>query len=127
VSPYSRPNDAQGAISGRVTGSFGFHTAREQGPWWQVDLGDVLPLEEVVVYNRMDGARERAYAFTLSLGRDSDHLEQVHDQDGRPFGGADGNPARIMLGGLAARYVRVQLPGEDYLHLDEVEVYARKT
>jgi hypothetical protein len=127
VSPYSRPNDAQGAISGRVTGSFGFHTAREQGPWWQVDLGDVLPLEEVVVYNRMDGARERAYAFTLSLGRDSDHLEQVHAQDGRPFGGADGNPARIMLGGLAARYVRVQLPGEDYLHLDEVEVYARKT
>ena len=40
------------------------------------------------------------------------------------FGFPDRKPLAVSLQGVPARYVRLQLPGEGYLHLDEVEVYA---
>jgi hypothetical protein len=46
-------------------------------------------------------------------------------QRGAPFGGADGNPARISLNGASARFVRIELPSGGYLHLDQVEVFAK--
>ena len=36
--------DAAGACDGVKNGKWGFHTALEDDPWWQIDLGDALPL-----------------------------------------------------------------------------------
>jgi hypothetical protein len=36
LSRWSRPNDAQGAVNGRRTGGFGFHTDDEAAAWWRV-------------------------------------------------------------------------------------------
>ncbi len=58
------------------------------------------------------------------LGDGAGRFTEVHAQEGRPFGGLDGHPARIRLGRAAARFVRIALTTTDYLHLDEVEVYA---
>lgn len=127
LSEYSRPNDAQGAVDGTLNGSYGFHTGIEQSPWWQVDLGKGIPLDEVIVYNRLDVARERAYSFVLKLGSERGKFREVHAQGGVPFGGIDGRPARIKLDGAVARYVRIELPHEGQLHLDEVEVYPSRT
>lgn len=124
-SEFSRPNDAQGAVNGVIRGSYGFHTQRESCPWWQVDLGESLPLEEVIVFNRLDAASSRAYSFVLKLANEAGVFREVYSRRGQPFGGADGNPARIKLEGAVARFVRLELPNEDYLHLDEVEVYRR--
>ena len=124
TSIFSRLDDAGGAVDGSVTGRFGIHTDLESRPWWQVDLQGVVALEEVLVFNRLDDCAERAYAFVLKLGDDAGVFTEVHAQDGRPFGGFDGHPARIPLRGHAARFVRVELTTTDYLHLDAVEVYA---
>jgi FkbM family methyltransferase len=124
ISPYSRTDDAQGAVNGIITGVFGFHTAKENHPWWQVDLLVSTPLKEVIVFNRIDRCAARAYAFVLKLGDENGVFTQVYAQNGRTFGGKDGTPARIELEGATARYVRIELTTDDYLHLDQVEVYA---
>lgn len=124
LSAYSAPDDATGAVNGRITGSFGFHTDKEDRPWWQVDLLRPTPLDEIVVFNRIDACAARAYDFVLKLGDEAGDFRQVHAQAGRPFGGRDGTPARIPLAGTPARFVRIELTSNDHLHLDEVEVYA---
>lgn len=125
LSQFSRPNDAQGAVTGVPNGSYGFHTGLDENPWWQVDLESAVALDEVVVFNRLDSARDRAYSFVLKLGSESGDFREVHAQRGVPFGGIDGKPACIKLDGAVARYVRIELPHAGYLHLDEVAVYAR--
>lgn len=123
LSRWSRPGDAQGAVNGAPNGSFGFHTGLDQHPWWQVDLESDVALDEVIVFNRLDAGRSRAYSFVLKLASEGGEFREVHAQGGIPFGGIDGRPARIKLDGAVARYVRIELPHEGYLHLDEVEVY----
>lgn len=111
-----------GAVNGAITGYFGFHTAEEDAPWWQVDLGAVHPLREVRIYNRGDGVRERARTLKVLASDDGAAWRLLHDQAGYTFGGC-GRPLRVMLEGAPARHVRLQLAEHTALHLDQVEIY----
>ncbi len=123
LSTWSKADDAQGALSGKKDGRFGFHTNEEDKPWWQVDLGRSETLHEVRVYNRIYGSRQRSRTLQILLSTNGATWKLVHDQAGRPFGGVDGFPLRAMLNNEKARYVRLQLNERNYLHLDAVEVY----
>ncbi len=123
--PVTTASDAAGGCDGVKNGTYGFHTGFMQAPWWQVDLGAVSPLARIVVWNRCDGAAERAARLAVLLSPDGAAWERVHAHDGTTFGGVpDGKPLSIELAGKAARFVRIQTPGAGYLHLDEVEVLA---
>jgi len=119
-------NDALGGCDGEITGKWGFHTACEATPWWQVDLGASTPLGRIRIFNRCDGGYEaRAAHLLVLLSEDGATFQQAYQHDGTPFlGKPDDRPLEITLTGQQARFVRIQLPGTDYLHLDEVEVYA---
>jgi len=134
VAPLSGParagsvapeEDAAGAVDGVKDGRWGFHTAIEENPWWQVDLKETATLGAVRIFNRCDSpeAPPRAARLRLLLSDDGKAWRQVYQHDGTAFGGAkDNKPLVVPLGGQAARYVRIQLPGKVPLHLDEVEV-----
>jgi hypothetical protein len=51
--------DAKQAIDGETSGQFTehatTHTAESQDPWWEVDLGEALPIDAITVWNRTDG------------------------------------------------------------------------
>ena len=47
--------DAIGGCDGQINGRWGFHTAMEMNPWWQVDLGTSKKLARVLLWNRCDG------------------------------------------------------------------------
>ena len=116
-------DDAPGACDGVKNGGTGFHTQLEDRPWWQVDLGQVQPLDHALLYNREDCAGRIARVLML-LSDDGQSWRQVWQNDGTVFhGGTDGKPMRVALPGQRARYVRLQQPGREFLHLDEVEVY----
>jgi len=119
-------NDAAGGCDGVISGTWGFHTAREPNPWWQVDLGSVTPVERIRIHNRCDGGYEaRAARLLILLSENGSAFRQVYQHTGVPFlGQTDNRPLEVSLSGEAARFVRIQLPGTDYLHLDEIEVYA---
>jgi FkbM family methyltransferase len=122
-SEYSRPDDPQGAVNGVRNGQFGFHTAFEESPWWQVDLGEVMPIGEIRIYNRVDQEAARARTLIVLVSDDNVAWRCIHRQEGRPFGGVKRGPLRVLPERTAARFVRLQLQERQYLHLDEVEVY----
>ena len=56
--------DAARAVDGNTDGNYGrsqsvSHTGDEAAPWWEVDLGTEVPVEEIVVWNRTDGGSEQ--------------------------------------------------------------------
>lgn len=117
--------DAAGACDGVKTGKWGFHTLAEANPWWQVDLGAVASLDRMLIYNRCDEFAPRNRAIIVLVSDDAAAWRQVYQHDGTVFyGHSDGKPLSVVLTGQQARYVRLQLPGTSYFHLDEVEVFA---
>ncbi len=112
--------DAAGAVDGVKGGKWGFHTALEENPWWQVDLGRSYAIDRVVITNRGDGVGERAARVQVWLSGDGKDFRQIYQHDGTPFL----KDLTVPLNGASARYVRLRLPGRNYFHLDEVEVYA---
>jgi len=118
--------DAAGAVNGTITGKWGFHTAVEKEPYWQVDLGDSVPIAKIVIYNRCDLA-ERALELYAAISDDSKQWQTVWNNDGTVFYGAtDSKPREIVFADkpVTGRYLRLGVPGEICLHLDEVQVYS---
>ena len=105
-------------------GSYGFHTSHERNPWWEVDLQRSASLAEVRIYNRRDYDPSRARTIQVLLSNDGVNFTRAYSHDGSTWGG-DGQPLVVQLNGAAARWVRLQLNAQEYLHLDEVEVIGR--
>jgi hypothetical protein len=115
--------DPHGACNGKKNGGFGFHTLKENQPWWQIDLQGTYRLSEIKIYNRI-ASQERASALNILLSDDALNWELCYSNDKHHlFGGIDGNPLLVNTHQKSARYVRLQLRENEYLHLDEVEIY----
>jgi len=116
---------ASGGNNGRITGEYGFHTAFEQDPWWQVDLGGRHAVRSVVLYNRLTH-KECCVKLCVYGSEDGKHWSaQAVKLDDAEFGGADGNPYSFnFTPPFTTRFVRISLIGEGFLHLDEIEVFA---
>lgn len=122
--PLTTAEDAAGACDGIKDGQWGFHTGLDTDPWWQVDLGEPTPLDRVVIYNRCDAA-SRADQLIVLTSDDGQSWERAYRHQGPTFFGAtDGKPLVVRLGGASARFVRCMTPGQNFLHLDEVEAYS---
>jgi hypothetical protein len=131
VSPWSKgktvEEDAQGAISGVISGADGFHTNHEPMPWWMTDLGETRRINEVRVFNSLKnpGMASRAYPLVIETSIDGSVWQRLFFNEGNsPFGGADGHPL-IVRAGREARYVKLSLTTADYFHLDEIEIYGQ--
>lgn len=123
VGNVTAPADAAGAVDGVKNGKWGFHTGRSKNPWWQVDLGEVTEIGRVAIWNRCD-APTLMKDLELMLSSDGKNWTNAYKHDGSVFFGfTDKKPLSVKLEGVKARYVRVQLAGEKYLYLDELEVF----
>jgi hypothetical protein len=118
--------DARGANNGAITGEHGFHTGFEANPWWQVDLAGTFVIESVVIYNRME-FRERCTRMAVYGAADGkDWVLRGAKLDEHRFGGVDGHPYIFRFDPpFAARFIRLDLIGVGFLHLDEIEVYGQ--
>jgi hypothetical protein len=121
----SPQEDAAGAVNGRVDGRRKFHTALEDNPWWQVDLGGFETIHEIRIYNTTEDTAFRFKNFSLSVSIEGEFwIEIARKEDNAVVGGIIGGPYVWNGPGTAwARFVRITLLGRDYLHLDQVEVY----
>jgi len=115
--------DAVGALSGQLTGHFGFHTDYEEDPWWCVDLQLVCPVRAIQIYNRREHAL-RAKSITVFGSTDLVSWTSFYEQSDPSIFGEDGKPLRIEFGRpTLTRFVRIQLREKQSLHLDQVEIY----
>lgn len=113
--------DASGAVNGRLDGSRKFHTALEDNPWWQVDIGELATITEIHVYNTNDHTKNRLTDFLLSSSIDGNvwtKLSEWHGETGlsEPF-------IWTSSGNIQGRFVRLTLLGRNFLHLNQVEVF----
>ena len=98
VAPVTPEEDAVGACDGVKNGKWGFHTALENDPWWQIDLGEQLALDRIVIYNRCDGTAGRAARLAVLLSDDGRDFQQSYQHDGTVFfGQTDGKPLTVKL------------------------------
>lgn len=115
--------DAAGAVDGVKNGKWGFHTGLANDPWWQVDLGEVREIGRVVIWNRCDTPKLMK-DVELKLSVDGKTWTTAYKHDGTLYYGfTDKKPLNVKVEGAKARFVRVQLSGEKYLYLDELEVF----
>jgi hypothetical protein len=116
--------DAAGGVDGVIDGNFGFHTAQQNNPWWQVDLAAPATLDRIVIYNRCDIVASRAARIQILLSLDGLKWEKIYTHNGKTFyGKKDGKPLVVGAAGRKARYVRLSLAGRTFLHLDEIQVF----
>ena len=115
----SPEEDAVGGCDGIKDGKWGFHTALEDNPWWQVDLGRSMALDRTRIYNRCDHTAYRAVRLKVLVSDDGKGFKQVYEHNGVVFyGQPDGKPLVVPLRNVKARYVRIQVPGNNCLNLD---------
>lgn len=117
------PDEANRALAAtrERDGGYAFHTDNQVNAWWQVDLGAVRQLDEIVCFNRLDAWSKRANHLIVELSNTGSDWRVLHQNDG-PFGGVDGRPLRVCSPRQSARYVRLRTPTVNPLHLDGVEV-----
>ncbi len=119
--------DAAGAVDGNRHENWAFYTEkRHREAWWEVDLEKDVPVGRVDVYNARNGPN-RAHRLQILFSSDYDKWEMVYDNKGKKFyGGKKGEkPLEVRFDGKKTRWVRIRIPRRDYLHLSEVEVYAK--
>jgi RHS repeat-associated protein len=123
-------------VDGNTSGNWGdnsvSHTNIEHQPWWQVDLGSVQQIGTVRLWNRTDCCSDRLSNFYVLVSDNpfsSTDLTTTINQAGVSSYYTAG-PAGLLteIGvGRSARYVRVQLAGDNYLSLAELEVMGGTT
>ncbi len=116
------------ANNGMRTGTYGFHTQFEAGPWWSVDLLWPHRVYEIHIYNRIDNdsVAGRSARLRIEASTDNAHWALLMErQSDEPFG-LDGAPLIVeMIDPPPLQYIRLSLPTMNCLHLDEVEVYGK--
>lgn len=123
------------AVDGNTGGDYGAgqiaHTNLENQPWWQVDLGAISDISDVRIWNRTDRLGERLKNFYVLVSNDfmgDPSLNKTIDQAGVaaiPVAGPVGESITVGVN-RPGRYLRIQLAGQDYLQLAEVEVFEKE-
>lgn len=106
------------------------HTNEDLNSWWELDLGRVVDIDSVVLWNRSDCCSDRLsdfYLFVSDSPFSSKALATTNNQAGvvsRFFQGAAGRSEELAVG-TTGRYLRVQLAANSqFLSLAEVQVMA---
>ena len=118
--------EGAGAVSGRRSRGYQFHTKAESDPWWQVDLGAPCLLTEVRVFNRCDSQQERARYLVFLASDNGEVWTEIHRKVSAEDFGQEAlpNPYRwTIYRPTIVRHLRLVQPGFNYFHLDQVEVF----
>ncbi|MEL6925859.1 MAG: discoidin domain-containing protein, partial [Bacteroidota bacterium] len=119
------------AVDGNTNGAFldgsVIATDNETNPWWEVDLGEVISIETINIWNRTDNRRDRLSNYYVLISEQpfsSNTLDDLlNDASVTALYEADEalEPTVLNLN-ATGRYVRVQLNYAEHLTIAEVEV-----
>ncbi len=103
-------------------------TLRDTSPWWEVDLEGLYQINTIDLHNRASCCKDRLSDFYVFVSADpfvSKDLQETLDQPGvvaLRMPGQAAQPTELQVN-TAGRYVRVQLVGQNFLHIAEVVVH----
>jgi FkbM family methyltransferase len=95
-----------------------FHTKKDKEPWWKVDLEEVIDIKKIYLFDRL-GQEERVKSLLVEVSTNDNDYQLVYDRQGHVP-----NPRTVTSIDWKgrARYVRLRLPDENYLHMRQVAV-----
>ncbi|MDT0541109.1 discoidin domain-containing protein, partial [Croceitalea sp. P059] len=101
----------------------------ESQPWWQVDLGNLSTIEEIIIYNRTDKLQQRLNNFYVFISAtpfdENQSLQDLIDDnnvENQFFSGNAGLQENFNFSNTG-RYVRIQLSGTNQtLHMAEIQI-----
>ncbi len=118
--------EAPRAIDGNTSGDYGSggqtHTAENtKNPWWEVDLGEEVPIDRIVVFNRTEGSLgKRLEGFTLTvLDRRRD---EVFREEGIPAPKVS-SEFKLAGGGSASRVRRAAMVAMTHVRGQETATF----
>lgn len=109
-----------------------FHTRREEQPWWKVDLGEIVPISRIFLFDWM-GQLPRVDSLVVEVSNDDSNYRIIYDRKLEPvLCDAKGKPLNafglttIKPDDTSARWVRLRLQDTNYLHMRQVVVERAK-
>lgn len=126
VHPSSRKGgapDGHELVDGDIGTSVGVHTNTEDSPNVVIDLQGAYWIDQVKVYNRVDGWFDDCLPLVVELSVDGTKWEEIGRRE-EHFG--TDPPWIVDAGGHKAKQVRVRVDRRSYLALSEVEVFGKK-
>jgi hypothetical protein len=94
-----------------------FHTAEEQDPWIEFDLGTSRLLSRVRVDNRQDCCAERAIPLTVEVSANHQTWQTVARED------AEFKSFSTSFTPVQARWLRLRVLNRTFLHLERVRIF----
>lgn len=117
-SKWSTPEDQNSLLTGNCARGYSFHSDLEQDPWIVVDLKKPYLIEQIVVFNRRDCVKFKAFQLEVRISTDKVNFELIH-KGFMPFT----DKAVFNLSGLKkARYIKLTAEGYTFFHLHKIEV-----
>jgi len=123
---------ADRAVDGNHDGNYGAnsvtHTDNAPNEWWEVDLGGLKQIRAIKIWNRTDCCSERLSNFYVMISpnyfSNSSLQTTLHDHSiwKHHIPGVAGRETTIPAS-VNGRYVRIQLAGQNWLSLAEIEVF----
>ncbi|KXV67136.1 glycosyltransferase family 2 protein [Acetobacter orleanensis] len=118
-------SDAKNAVNGIINGIPKFHTSLENNPWWEVDLGKMSNVTDIVIYNVSDHLASRCQNIKIEFSTDGYVYNTLYEKkDSIPVGSLLTQPFHIHTD-FHARFIRIVLLGRNFLHLDQVLIYGK--
>jgi FkbM family methyltransferase len=96
-----------------------FHTRKDKESWWKVDLMSVVDVKKVYLFDR-EGQPERVKNVIVDVSTDGINYRTIYERGGALVKKGQ-NVVAISWKG-EARWVRLRLPDENFLHFRQVAV-----
>ena len=119
------PDEAMYLVSGVRLATHVMHTSKEISPWVTIDLGNIHKISSIKIFNRPQHSN-CADLLEIFASNDNANYTLLYSHRGKPtFGGQyNGKPLCVACSPpLEARYIKVQIAGVNFLHLDQIEIY----
>jgi len=114
------------AVDGRTDTMFNqgscTHTLQNENPWWRVDLGKTMNIQDLEVWNRGDCCGSRLSNFEVRIGDATEWKK--NPKCGNRWTVGQGQNVKIPCNTLQGRYVFIVIRATQQLSLCEVKVYA---
>ncbi|MDR0579280.1 MAG: discoidin domain-containing protein [Campylobacteraceae bacterium] len=125
LSKWSKPNDAQRAVTDIGNANFAFHTNKEQNPWWQLTLDKPRCIEYIILHNRKDACKEKSRKLTVELF-DGEEYIKIYDGDLLFDAEPDGLPLVLPCKyPKEIKLIKIVSQINEYFHLSKVNALAK--
>lgn len=115
--------DASFVVQENFPETYGNHTDFEENPWWIVDLETIKEIRKIVIYNRKDAASDRIKCLSISFSNFGDIWRGKISLNDINLGADKYISIDLSNNNIDARFVKIEVEGENYLHFRKVEIY----